>query len=208
MSQDDDLHRAYALQTPDDSRKLYADWATTYDSDFVDTRGYILHDAVASAFAKAGGTGPVLDLGAGTGICGEVLAELGLGPLHATDIAPEMLEQAEAKRVYEMLFAGDILAGLPAPDASYPGIVSSGTFTCGHVGPAGLDEIARLLNPGGLAVISVRDTHFESAGFAAKLSALEPILALEQHPETRIYAKDHAGGNADDIALLLHLRKR
>lgn len=208
MNEEDDLHRAYALKTPEDSRKLYADWATTYDSDFVETRGYVLHEAVASAFVSAGGLAPVLDLGAGTGICGVALARHGIGPVHATDISPEMLVQARAKGVYDTLFSGDILAGLPVPDASYAGIVSSGTFTCGHVGPDGLDEIARLLSSNGLAVVSVRDTHFVSEGFAAKIAALEPTLVLEKHVETRVYKTGQGGRNANDLALLLHLRKR
>lgn len=208
MTDEDDLHRAYALKTPDDSRKLYADWAASYDSDFVAERGYILHIAVADAFAQAGGHGPVLDLGAGTGVCGQVLAQRGIHPIHAVDIATEMLERAQEKQVYEQCFVGDILAGLDVPNGSYTGIVSSGTFTCGHVGPDGLNEVARLLAPGGLAVISVRDVHYESEGFAAKISALETVLKLEQHPETRIYAMGAEGENAEDRALLLHLRKR
>ena len=198
----------YALETPEDSRKLYADWAATYDSDFVSERGYILHIAVADAFVAAGGKGPVLDLGAGTGICGQVLARHGITDLHATDIAPEMLERAALKRVYSRLFEGNILAGLGTADWAYRGIVSSGTFTCGHVGAAGLDEVARVLAPGGLAVISVRDIHFEGAGFAAKIRALEPLLTLEAKPLARIYAPGATGENADDLALLLHLRRR
>ncbi len=207
MTDEDDLHRAYALKTPDDSRRLYADWAASYDSDFVAERAYILHVAVADAFVQAGGSGPVLDLGAGTGICGQVLAQRGITELHATDIAPEMLAQAEAKQVYESCFEGDVVAGLITPDGTYNGIVSSGTFTCGHVGPDGLDEVARLLTPGGLAVISVRDIHYDSARFATKIAALEPALTLERRPVTRIYASGATGENADDLALLLHLRK-
>lgn len=208
MTDEDDLHRAYALGSPDAARRLYADWAASYDSDFVDARGYVLHIAVADAFVQAGGRGPVLDIGAGTGVCGQVLAQRGVRGIDAADIAPEMLAKAEARRVYARCFVGDVLAGLDAPDAHYNGIVSSGTFTCGHVGPDGLDEIARLLAPGGLAVISVRDVHFEAEGFAAKIAALEPVLTLEQQPETRIYAEGASGENTDDLALLLHLRKR
>lgn len=208
MSEKDDLNRAYALRTPEDSRKLYGDWAETYDSDFVDERGYILHLNVAQAFVAAGGTGPVLDLGAGTGICGAALARNGIKNIHATDIAPEMLAQAKAKNVYARCFEGNILDGLDIPDGTYHGLVSSGTFTCGHVGPNGLDEVARLLAPGALAVISVRDIHFETAGFAAKIATLEPYLALTDQPIARIYAQGSQGEHGDDLALLLHLRRR
>ena len=205
MPDTDDLHRAYALQSPDDSRKLYGDWAETYDTGFVEARGYVLHDHVARAFADAGGQGPVLDLGAGTGLCGAALRQYGVDSIDGTDISPEMLQQAETKQAYRSLFEGDILAGLTAPDGSYHGIVSAGTFTCGHVGPDGLDEVARLLRPGGLAVIAVRDVHYVDAGFKAKLDALSPQLELIRKNSVQIYTDAADTPNADDIAFLLQL---
>lgn len=207
MGDDDKLDAAYGLQTPDDSRRLYADWADTYDADFVAESQYILHDNVARAFAAAGGRGPVLDIGAGTGLAGIALAREAVQPIDGTDISPEMLEQAEAKNTYRRLFAGDILEGLDVPDGSYPGIISSGTFTLGHVGPEGLDEVVRLLAPRGLAVISVRDAHFETAGFVQKLAMLNPFLANVGQIRARIYGADAQGPHAMDMAILLHLWK-
>lgn len=207
MSDDPRLEKAYGLKTPDDSRKLYADWAESYESDFVAANGYVLHLNVAGAFAGAGGRGPVLDMGAGTGICGEALAERGVGDIDGTDISPEMLDQAAGKGVYRKLFPGDILAGLDVPDESYAGVVSSGTFTLGHVGPEGLDEVVRLLAPDGLAVIAVRDAHYEAEGFDAKIQALEPLLARVTRPLARIYTQTATGDHADDMAILLHLWK-
>ena len=207
MSDDPRLEKAYGLKTPDDSRKLYADWAESYESDFVAANGYVLHLNVAGAFAGAGGRGPVLDMGAGTGICGEALAERGVGDIDGTDISPEMLDKAAGKGVYSKLFPGDILAGLDVPDESYAGVVSSGTFTLGHVGPEGLDEVVRLLAPDGLAVIAVRDAHYEAEGFDAKIQALEPLLARVTRPLARIYTQTATGDHADDMAILLHLWK-
>ncbi len=207
MTQDKNLHRAYALKTPDDSRALYGDWADTYDSDFLETNQYILHQNVAQAFVEAGGRGPVLDMGAGTGACGVALAALSSDQIHGTDISPQMLNVARDKGVYDTLFEGDILAGLPVPAGTYPGIVSSGTFTLGHVGPEGLDEVLRLLAPAGLAVIAVRDAHFDAAGFAAKLALLEPLLQHATQKKARIYAPGSGGDHQDDLAILLHLVK-
>ncbi len=202
----DDLDAAYALKTPDDSRELYGAWAKTYDHTFVSETGYVLHSAVADAFVKAGGTGPVLDVGAGTGLCGQVLYARDVGPLHGTDISNEMLAEADRKKCYERLFVGDILAGLPVPDAEYSGIVSSGTFTLGHVGPEGLDEVVRVLKPGGLAVISVRDVHFLAADFEASLLRIQARLSRFAKTLVPIYAgSEHE--NANDKAFLLHLRK-
>lgn len=207
MSKDARLRQAYSLKTPDDSRDLYADWAATYDSEFVAENGYVLHLQVADAFAAAGGRGPVLDMGAGTGLGGVALDGHGVGVIDGTDISPEMLEKAADKGVYRRLFAGDILAGLDVPNASYAAIVSAGTFTLGHVGPAGLDEVVRLLEPDGLAVIAVRDAHYEAEGFDAKLDALRPHLSVVESPRVRIYADGATGDHADDLSILLHLRK-
>lgn len=202
------LDDAYALNTADDSRKLYRAWADTYDSNFVADQGYVLHAAVADAFVAAGGRGPVLDMGAGTGMCGQALAQHGIAPIDGTDISPEMLTQAKAKHCYRTVFEGDILAGLDQPDGTYTGVVSSGTFTLGHVGPEGLDEVVRLLKPDGLAVISVRDTHFENTGFDAKLRELEPYLSNVHKTEVSIYHPSTQGAHADDTAILLHMGKR
>lgn len=66
---DPDLEKAYALQTPDDNRKLYADWADSYDSGFAREMDYRLPRMVALILAEIyQGAGPVLDLGAGTGL--------------------------------------------------------------------------------------------------------------------------------------------
>lgn len=207
MMDDKKLDAAYALSTPEDSKKLYADWAETYDADFADAKRYVLHAEVARAFIEAGGQGPVLDVGAGTGLCGIVLAQAGLKQIDGTDISEEMLEVAAHKDVYRDLFAGNILTRLGRPDGSYDGIVSSGTFTLGHVGPDGLDEVMRLLTPGGLAVIAVRDAHFEAEGFDDKLDNLAPQIARQRRTEVPIYASGATGPHAQDRAVLLHLWK-
>ncbi|THH34753.1 class I SAM-dependent methyltransferase [Aliishimia ponticola] len=207
MTKDEKLDTAYSLKTPDDSRKLYGDWAESYEEDFVETSGYILHIHVARAFSEAGGEGPVLDVGAGTGLVGEALAQFDPGEIDGTDISPEMLQQAAEKGVYRALFPGDILAGLGLPDGVYSGVVSAGTFTLGHVGPDGLDEVVRLLTSGGLAVIAVRDAHFTESGFEQKIAELEPVLSEVGKTSVRIYAEGADGPHADDQAILLHLWK-
>ena len=44
------IEEAYELETPDDSRRLYAAWANTYDSDFVKATDYVYHQHVAEIF--------------------------------------------------------------------------------------------------------------------------------------------------------------
>ena len=99
-----ELDAVYALQTADDNRRHYDGWAETYDSDFVADMDYRLPERVAAAFAAAQPDGPVLDVGAGTGLVGVALTELGIGPVDGTDISPGMLAAAAKKGVYARLF--------------------------------------------------------------------------------------------------------
>ena len=49
------LDGAYALKTPEDSKKLYADWAETYDESFAEAHDYRSPFLVAEAYRDAGG---------------------------------------------------------------------------------------------------------------------------------------------------------
>ena len=202
-----DLDGAYALQTPEDSVKLYGDWADSYDADFAESSGYLLPQAVADAFHAQGGRGPVLDLGAGTGLVGEVLARLGVTEIDGTDISPQMLAEAALKDVYENLFEGDLTAQLPCEDGQYTGIVSAGTFTHGHVGPEAFDEMLRVARSGALICLSVNAAHYEAQGFAAKLEALDSTIQGLTLQETPIYDERRTDEHSADKALIVSFRK-
>ena len=207
MKDDPDLDRAYALKTPADSIALYAEWAANYDVSFAQDSGYVLHHEVARHFALMGGFGPVLDVGAGTGLCGEALAARGIGPIDGTDISQPMLDQAKAKGAYRHLFTGNVLEGLNPPDGLYQGAVSSGTFTHGHVGPQGIDAVLDVVCPGGWIVLSVNAKHFQAAGFAAKMDEIAGRVTHASQTEVAIYAPDATGPNARDTSLILAFRK-
>ncbi len=208
MSDDPDLNAAYALQTPADSQRLYARWAKTYDTTFADATGYILHMQVAALFTEHGGKGPVLDVGAGTGLCGAALVAQGIAPVDGTDISPEMLEVAKDKGIYRKLFTGDILKGLDVPDGTYTGATSSGTFTTGHVGPEALNEVMRVVRPGGRITLSIKAQHFASQGFTEKFTELEPDIQDLTLTDVPIYSLDTTGDHARDMARVASWVKR
>ncbi len=202
------LHAAYALESPEDNKRLYAEWAGDYDEGFAALEDYQLHIHTARAFVGAGGQGPVLDVGAGTGLCGAVLAGLGVGPIDATDISTEMLEQAMRKDIYRDAIESDLNKGIPVPRDSYSGIVSSGTFTHGHLGPEALTALLRVARPGAQFALSINAKHFEAKGFGDALRKLEQgqieNLTL---PEARIYGDLAVGENKDDTALIALFEK-
>ncbi|KPP80986.1 MAG: Methyltransferase domain [Rhodobacteraceae bacterium HLUCCO07] len=201
-----DLDAAYALRTPEDSQRLYRSWADSYDSDFVDEMDYRLPQHVARVFLAAHPKGPVLDLGAGTGVMG-LLLEGQVTPVDGTDISPEMLAVAARKQVYRQLFEGDLTGRLNVADGAYCSVVSAGTFTTGHVGPAALDEVLRILAPGGYGVISVNVRHWQSEGFADAFAMLRPRLASFERIEVSIYGPRNTGPHADDKGFVVRFQR-
>ena len=169
-----DLDRAYAVVTPEDNRRLYADWAATYDEGFLAAHGYVYHQSVVGAFlGRTRPIGAVLDVGCGTGVVGEELARWGVAEVDGIDLSPEMLDVARTKRtesgtaVYQQLIAADLTADVEISDGSYAGVVSAGAFTHGHLGPEPLAQLVRIAAPGAVLAIGINADHFESAGFAA-----------------------------------------
>ena len=100
---------------------------------------------------------------------------------------------------------GDLTKGLPILDNTYNGIVSSGTFTHGHVGPEALFEITRILSKGGLAVLSVNSEHWHSLGFDDVLEMLKETGLVANVTEVRIYGDKCEADTKDDTAYLLTL---
>lgn len=137
------LDEAYSVKSPDDNRRLYAKWAATYESSFVDAKQYRYPKAIAEVFNDV--VGPVtrvLDIGTGTGLTGMYLQRL--RPelvIDGMDISPEMLAQAglkmreDGEAVYRALYERDLTRAVPNENPPYEALFSSGTFTHGHLGP-------------------------------------------------------------------------
>jgi predicted TPR repeat methyltransferase len=203
---DPDLDAAYALETPEDNRALYAAWAQTYDASFAKDMDYQLPRLVALVLAEvAQGVGPVLDVGAGTGLIAENMVMR--GEVDALDISTDMLEVAASKGVYARTILGDLTGRLDLPDGHYGAVVSSGTFTHGHVGPDALDELLRVAQAGAWFVLSVNAEHFEARGFAAKFAALDAQIEGLQYRQINIYGPGADDAHADDLAHIVVFQK-
>ena len=109
------------------------------------------------------------------------------------------------KGIYSKCIVGDLTKGLPILDNTYNGIVSSGTFTHGHVGPEALFEITRILSKGGLAVLSVNSKHWHSLGFDNVLEMLKETGLVANVTEVWIYGDKCEADTKDDTAYLLTL---
>jgi predicted TPR repeat methyltransferase len=199
-----DLDQAYSLETPEDNRRLYANWAETYDSEFAARMAYRLPKLVADAFT---GAGPVLDVGAGTGLLGQELAARGVGPVDGIDISTEMLAIAQSKGIYRNLMLADLTQSLALPFAPYLGVVSSGTFTHGHVGPDALERLLAVAAPGARFVFSVNSGVYSEKGFDRMLEKLARQIADLQLREEAIYADAPDPAHRMDRALIVRFTR-
>ncbi|TIQ34562.1 MAG: class I SAM-dependent methyltransferase [Mesorhizobium sp.] len=191
------LGAAYAATRPDEVAAIYDSWSETYDAD-MSAAGY-RHPTICLALLARHlprGAEPLLDAGAGTGLIGEWLAITGYPQVEALDISQGMLDKAAAKGVYTALHRLALGGPLPFADGAYAGIVSAGVFTSGHVGIEGLDELIRICRPGGIIVLTVKNTLWQ-AGFAERITALEAQGAISRLEETRPYAS--MPGEADTV---------
>lgn len=175
------LGAVYGARSRDEVAALYDGWATGYDADMA--RAGYRHPTICLALLTRHlpkGAAPILDAGAGTGLLGEWLKIAGYPIVHGLDISDGMLAVAQAKGSYDALHRAALGTSLPFADASFAGIVSSGVFTTGHVGPDGLDDLVRICRPGGIIVLTVKTTLWAD-GFAAHLAELAVSL-IEQTP--------------------------
>ena len=188
------LDEAYSVKTPDDNRRLYAKWAQTYESSFVDAKQYCYPKAIAEVFNDV--VGPVtrvLDIGTGTGLTGMYVVRLRQAlEIDGMDISPHMLAHAKTKKredgsdVYRALYERDLTQAVDNENAPYEGLFSSGTFTHGHLGPECLRNLLPLLEDKGWLVVGVNNEHFEARDFAGALESLVTLGAIEPPQIVRI----------------------
>ncbi len=157
------LEAVYGATSPAELSSAYDEWAASYDSDMADV-GY-RHPVVALALLTRhlpAGSAPILDAGAGTGLMGELLGIVGYPVVDALDASPGMLDIARGKNSYRELHHAFLGEQLEFEDGAYAAVVSTGVFTAGHVGVEGLPELFRVVRPGGLIVLTVKITLWES----------------------------------------------
>lgn len=181
------VDEAYHLEDEDSMVDFYKKWAADYDHQMLDQLGYSSPTKIAQQLSKhlPDTEASVFDVGCGTGLTCVFLAEKGYTNLDGIDLSPEMVGVARERGIYRELLVGDITRKLERDDASYDAVISSGTFTHGHVGPEPLDEIFRILKPGGILACTVHLDLWESMGFKAGFETLvlqgtAQLISLEQ----------------------------
>lgn len=201
-----DLDEAYQINGPADARRMYGDWAESYDDSFGAAWGYIAPREIAAILRREmDPAGVALDIGAGTGLVAEHLHGL---MVDALDITPEMLAVARGKGLYRHLIEADLTQPLALPDAGYDAVVSCGTFTHGHVGPQCLTELLRITRPGAIFVCGTIAAVLDGEGFGSALARLVAAGRVEpvRFVDIPIY-EGAAHAHKDDRGLVMVFRK-
>ncbi|XP_019630926.1 PREDICTED: Williams-Beuren syndrome chromosomal region 27 protein-like [Branchiostoma belcheri] len=144
----------------DDMLDMYKTWAEVYDKD-MESDGYTGYRKVVRVLAESQGERRdirVLDVAAGTGLCGQELSKLGFSNIDALDASQDMLDVAKTKNVYKNFikeFLGTNQLDIDAD--SYDAVIGSGLFANGHVKPDCLEQLIRIVKPGGMICLAVRE---------------------------------------------------
>ena len=170
----DFVDEAYHLEDADSTVEFYRKWAADYDHQMLDMLGYTSPASIAQMLCEhlTDTEASVLDIGCGTGLTCRLLAERGYRNLDGIDLSGEMLEVARERGIYRQLLQADVNQPLPLDSGSYDGVISSGTFTHGHVGPQPFAEIFRILRPGGVFACTVHQDLWQSMAFDKAFEAL------------------------------------
>ena len=156
------LHGLTLDSTNEEIKDKYDSWATKYDDDVTTLNYSAPTNAVKTLVRLAGQYGiskdsKIIDIGAGTGLIGELLKKDGYKNIDAVDLSPGMLEVARSKNCYSKLICGGIgNDSISIPDAEYDALFCIGCIIIGGINPKGITEMLNMVKPGGLYIVSVR----------------------------------------------------
>ena len=171
------LNRVQWVYSSKDNRELaerYDQWSMDYEKDLATDFEYLAPQMSAEVLAKhVPRDARILDAGAGTGLVGVCLAELGYGRMVAMDLSQGMLDEAQKKQVYEDFHQMVMGETLDYDTDSFDAVITVGVLTVGHAPASSLDELVRVTKPNGYIVFSLRPDVYENNGFRERQDELE-----------------------------------
>ncbi|XP_055955314.1 methyltransferase-like protein 27 [Patella vulgata] len=182
--------------TREESANYYTNWARTgtYDQDLSKGKIYNGPIVAGAALAKHYPTNrdniSILDIAAGTGYVAEELLKYGFKIIDALDPSEGMLEIAKTKDLYRKYICDFLNGGnVSIPEDDYDCCVVSGGMGEGHIPCSGLHEMIRVVKPGGLVCIVMREEYLSYV--EDYKNKLEPLMAkLEKEGKWRRSSRD------------------
>jgi len=158
----------------EDLQVVYKEWATAYDHDNDNLLGTVSQPLSVQIFQEyiKDKSLRIIDVGCGTGLVGVELEKGGFSNFDGIDISQEMIDIAK-QRGYSKLFIGSLNDYLPCENNEYDAAFCVGVFTHEHVGSDRLDELVRIVKPGGIICFTVNEGVYDSYGFDSKIKNLE-----------------------------------
>ncbi|MDB4223245.1 class I SAM-dependent methyltransferase [Granulosicoccus sp.] len=155
------IEQLVAATDKDDILIAYKAWASQYDED-LKRKGYIAPiisvDLLKVHIQSAGTT--VYDAGCGTGKVGALLRELGYTNITGADFSEDMLKLAKLSGHYSELLNADFTTPIKQADNSFSAAISVGVYSSLLDGIF-IQELVRIVKPGGVVVLSCRPVHYE-----------------------------------------------
>ncbi len=180
MNSENKVQWVYGSENNQQLEERYDEWAKDYDEDLESDFGYVIPRVAAETFERfVPKDARALDAGAGTGLVGVELHRLGYTGLDAMDMSRGMLDEARRKGVYGDLHQMVMGERLDLDTDSYDAAICVGVLTLGHAPAHSLDELARIVRPGGYVVFTLRPDIYERDGFREKQRQLETEGAWE-----------------------------
>jgi predicted TPR repeat methyltransferase len=154
-----------------DSRELYASWASTYDNE-VQKNGYLTPERVANALKDivTNQSELILDYGCGTGLSGFALQAVGFANIDGLDVSQEMVTLAEKKSIYKTLTVFDPSTKIPVQADQYKIITAIGVIGAGAAPLEVFDNLFSLLPPNGLFAFSFNDHTLSDPNYEEKVN--------------------------------------
>ena len=166
------LDKAYQARDADSTRKLYDDWAASYEAEVAEN-GYATPPRCAEALANLTDdmAAPILDFGCGTGLSGLALKAAGFEVIDGLDLSADMLAVAREKSIYRALHQIEADDPLPHSPGDYSAIAAIGVIGAGAAPIAVFDTLMSGLASGNRIVLSFNDHALEDPANEAKLQA-------------------------------------
>ncbi len=180
MNSDNKVQWVYASENNQQLEERYDEWAQDYDDNLESDFGYVMPRMAAETFERfVPKDARVLDAGAGTGLVGVELNRLGYTNLEAMDLSRGMLDEARRKGAYRDFHQMVMGEPLDLDTDSYAAAICVGVLTLGHAPAHSLEELARIVRPGGFVAFTLRPDIYEQNGFREKQRQLESEGAWE-----------------------------
>jgi len=167
------LHAAYtggtapARASDDYVRQTFDGFAASFDGVLkrLDYRAPFLVQAALQRLNPDPSIWRLLDAGCGTGLCGALVRPL-VKHLAGVDLSPKMLEHAQVRGVYDVLFEAELTRFFAQAEAAYEAISCVDTFCYFGDLSAAVAAAVKALQPGGWFVFTLEELTGEAeAGF-------------------------------------------